>query len=338
MLRKLSHQIVALLSSVALFTPSMASATEITMMTWGGAFLDAFKVAAEEFEKQTGHKVTFVTQVGAVNGYTTLKTQRAAPQVDVLSTLESLAELAAKDDMVVPIDTAKMPALKEMPQDLTNATSVPVWLSPRGIFYRKDLVPFEIRAWKDLWDPRLKGQVGISINLDNASFLVVSALINGGSEKSIEPGFENVKALKPNVAAVYKTDLEAIRLLQTGEISVAGWGGLSNVHKLLGPDSNYRFVVPEGPQLLPLVRVIIVKGRTPEQTAVAQQFVNLMLTPDIQAKMTRIANTIPLHPKAERPPTLQAYVPEKLTPYQVDWTAVNEGYSTWLTRWQRELR
>ena len=45
-----------------------ASTTEITMMTWGGAFLDAFKAAADEYQKQSGVRVVFVTQVGAVVG------------------------------------------------------------------------------------------------------------------------------------------------------------------------------------------------------------------------------------------------------------------------------
>jgi putative spermidine/putrescine transport system substrate-binding protein len=331
-------RIVALLLSMAMLAPSLARATEITMMTWGGAFLDAFKIAAAEFEEQTGHRVIFVTQVGAVGGYTTVKTQRSAPQVDILATIESLAQLAPKDDLAVPLDLAKMPAASEIPADLRDATSVPVWLSPRGIFYRKDLVPFEIRSWKDLWDPRLKGRVGVSITLDNASFLIMAALINGGSEKAIEPGFQSLATLKPNVAAVYKTDLEAIRLLQTGEIAVAGWGGLSNVSKLLGPDSNYRFVLPEGPQLLPLARVFVVKGRSPEQTAAAQQFVNLLASADMQAKMTRVTNTIPVNPKAERPESLRTFVPDKLSPYQIDWSAVNEGYPTWLTRWQKVLQ
>jgi putative spermidine/putrescine transport system substrate-binding protein len=313
-------------------------ATEITMMTWGGAFLDAFKGAADEFQKQTGVRVVFVTQVGAVDGYNKLKAQKASPQVDVLSTIESIAQLAAADGMVLPLDAGRIPALKELPANFVDPASVGVWVSPRGIFYRKDLVPFEIRSWTDLWDQRLNGRVGVSVNLDNASFLVMSALINGGSEKAIEPGFARVTALKPNVAAVYKTDLEAIRLLQTGEIAVAGWGTLSNVYKLLGPESNYRFVVPAGPQFFPSMRLVIIKGRRPEQSAAAEKFVNLLLSPEIQSKMTAAIATIPVHPKAQRPAALRSLIPEKITPYQINWTVVNEGYQEWLSRWARVLQ
>ena len=312
--------------------------TEITMMTWGGAFLDAFKTAADEFQKQTGIRVVFVTQVGAVDGYTKVKAQKASPQVDVLSTIESTAQLAAADGLVLPLDAGRIPVLKELPASFVEPASVGVWVSPRGIFYRRDLVPFDIRAWTDLWDPRLNGRVGVSVNLDNASFLVMSALINGGSEKAIEPGFAKITALKPNVAAVYKTDLEAIRLLQTGEIAVAGWGTLSNVYKLLGANSNYRFVAPAGPQFFPSMRLVIIKGRRPEQNAAAEKFVNLLLGPETQTKLAEALATIPVHPKARRPAALSTLIPEKLAPYQINWTVVNEGYQEWLTRWGRVLQ
>jgi putative spermidine/putrescine transport system substrate-binding protein len=316
-----------------------ANAETIRVMTWGGLWLDIFRPIAADFEKKTGNKVEFVVQSGAADGMTKLAAQRANPQVDVWTSIESTVQSATKEGLLAPLDPKKIPNLQELPASLKTETSAAIWLSPRGIFYRKDLVPFEITKWQDLWDPRLKGKVGVTFELDRGSFVIMAALLNGGSEKNIGPGFEKVKELKDNIHAVYKTDPESIKLLETGEISVAGWGILPNVYRRLGPDSQYRFVMP-APRFLATIPVSIVKGRSPEQLAAAEAFVNQMLAPESQTVMASIAGTIPANPKAAVPDKLKTVLPALPVPdvYNVDWSEVDKHYAEWQDTWAREIQ
>lgn len=325
--------------AAGLIASAPATAAEIRMMTWGGHWLDIFRPVAEKFEKETGHKVEFVVQAGASDGLNKLIAQRNNPQVDVWTSIASTVEAATKADLLAALDPAQIPNLKQIPDHLVSKTGAAIWLSPRGIFYRKDLVPFEINTWQDLWDPRLKGKVGTTFTLDRGSFLIMAAKLAGGSENNIDPGFRKVAELKPNLHAIYKTDPESIKLLETGEIAVAAWGILPNVYRHLGPDSKYRFVMP-APRFLADIPVSQVKGRPKEQTEVAAKFINYMLTPESQTVMSSIAGTIPTNPKAQVPEKLKSIVPSLPIQdvYNVDWSVVNRNYSQWEDRWQQEIQ
>ena len=242
--------VVAVVSILALAPSAAVAQPEIVLMTWGGAFHDAFEAARPDIEKAAGVKLTFVIQTSASGGLSRLEAQKANPQVDLWTSIVSTAEAGFKSGVVEALPVKEIPNLKNVPEFLASPAGTAVWISLRGIFYRTDKVPFEIKKWEDLWDPRLKGLVATSLILDKANFLIMAALINGGSEHDIDKGFQKAQALKPNLALFYKTDAESIKYLEAGEAAVAGWGGMPNVYKLLGPGSSYRFVVPPKPQFL----------------------------------------------------------------------------------------
>lgn len=337
-LRKLAGAIVGLGCLAGLSTAASAAET-IKLMTWGGHWLDIFRPVVEKFEKETGIKVEFVVQSGSSDGLNKLIAQRANPQVDVWTSIQSTVQSATKAELLVELDPAKIPNMKSVEDSLITPTGVAIWLSPRGIFYRKDLAPFEVKTWEDLWDPRLKGKLGTSFKLDRGSFLIMAALLNGGDEKNIDKGFEKVKSLKENLHAVYNTDPESIKLLETEEIAVAGWGVLPNVYRHLGPESKYTFVMP-APRFLATIPVSIVKGRGEAKQAAAEKLVNYMLKPESQTVMTSIAGTIPANPEAEVPEKLKTVIPELPIQdvYDVDWSVVNKNYSEWEDRWAREIQ
>lgn len=339
------RQMLALGASASVL-PFMSSAgraqdqvKQIRLLTWGGNWQDIFRPVGEAFEKDTGIKVEMVVQSGSGDGLNKITAQRANPQVDVWTSIASTVEAATKSDLLAKLDPAKIPHLKEMPKEFVQDTGASIWLSPRGIFYRKDLVPFDLKTWGDLWDPRLKDKVGVTLALDRGSFLIVAALLNGGNEHKIDAGFEKLKQLKPNIHAIYSTDPESIKLLETGEIGVVAWGALPNVYRHLGPDSKYQFVMPS-PRFLADIPVSIVKGRGAAQQAAAEKFVDYMLQPKYQTIMASIAGTVPANPKAAVPEKLKGIIPSLpiQNVYSVDWKYVNAHFSEWEDRWAREVQ
>lgn len=315
------------------------AAPEIRLMTWGGQWQDIFRPVAQAFEKDTGTKVEFVVQSGAADGLNKITAQRANPQVDVWTSIASTVQAGEKANLLHKLDAARIPMLKEMPPEFVKEVGASIWLSPRGIFYRKDLAPFEPKSWQDLWDARLKDKIGVTLALDRGSFLIVSALLNGGDERSIDKGFEKIAQLKPNIHAIYNTDPESIKLLETGEVAVVAWGALPNVYRHLGPDSKYAFVMPT-PRFLADIPVSIVKGRPAPQQAAAEKFVDYMLRPENQTIMASIAGTVPANPKAQIPEKLKGIIPPLPLKdvHTVDWTYVNANFSKWEDRWAREVQ
>jgi hypothetical protein len=54
-------------------------------------------------------------------------------------------------------------------------------------------------------------------------FLMAAARLNGGSVENIDPGFEAIKRLKPNVQMMYTQPDQIIPLFERGDIAVAVW-------------------------------------------------------------------------------------------------------------------
>ena len=315
--------------------PSMA-ANEVVINTWGGAFLDAFNAVSADIEKVSGVKVKMTTHPGAAAGLSRLIAQKDNPQVDLFTGIESTTYDGGKAGVFEELSPTLIPAMTKIPKELVMPYGVSIWVSLRGIFYRSDMVPFEIKKWEDLWDPRLKNKVATSILLDKGSFLIMAALLAGGNENNIDPGFEKVKALKPNLILFYKTDSESIKFLQAGEAAVAAWGILPNVFKLLEPGSNYRFVVPEKPQFLAPIPINLVKGRPNKEQSI--KVINAILTKEIQEKLAAQLGVVPALPDAQPPEKIRGIVPALKNIYRVNWDVVNANFDQWLERWNKEIQ
>lgn len=317
--------------------PRAASAQpEIVLMTWGGAFRDAFEAVKGDIERIAGVNLKLVTQAGAAAGLSRLQAQAANPQVDLWTSIESTARAGLESGVVEPLPVDLIPNLKQVPPRLVSPAGTAIWVSLRGIFYRADKVPFPIKTWEDLWDPRLRGLVATTIDLDTGNFLVMAAVINGGSEHKIEKGFEKVKALKPNLALFYKTDSESIKFLQSGEAAVAAWGILPNVYKHLGPGSNFRFVVPPKPQFLATIPISLVKGRP--NRAQAAKVIDAILSTEVQEKLVANLGSVPANRNARPPEKIREFVPPLENVYEVDWKEVNAHFSEWKDWWNREIQ
>ena len=332
---------IAGIGLAALILPAMpAHSAEINFLVWGGHYLDTFQPVAKEFEKETGHRVNLVVQSGAKDGLTKIMAQRGNPQIDVWASIESTANAAADAGLLADLDPALIPNLKVLPEGMAKKNSVSIVLSPRGIAYRKDLTPFPIKDWSDLWDNRLKNKVGMNFVIDTGTPLIMAALLNGGSEKNIEPGFKSMKALKPNLAGFFKTDSESVKFLESGEFAVIGYSVLANFYLKLGPDSNIRFVIPDKPKFLAAIPAAVVKGRGAEREKVAHQFIDYLLEPKTQEFITGRFGQIPVNPKAKLPGALADLVPELplKNVHTVDWDTVNTHYQAWNRRWNEEIQ
>jgi len=336
----LTTRLAALAGLLGALAVQPASAQEINFLTWGGHYLDTFGPIAKKFEEKTGIKVNLVVQAGAKDGLTKVTAQRNDPQVDVWASIISTAEAAARAGLLAEIKTDRIPNLAKIPPSFVKPNYITMLNSARGIIYRKDLVPFEIKSWEDLWDPRLKGRVGLSYVIDTGSTLIMAALINGGSEKNIDPGFEKMKALKPNIAGFFNTDPESVKFLENGEYAAIGYAILANFYIKLGPDSNLRFVMPEKPKFLAGIPVAIVKGRGAEREAAAHKFVDYLLSVEAQEYITGRFGQIPANADAKLPENIRDVIPPLPLKhvYDVDWGVVNANYAKWKERWDKEIQ
>ena len=115
-----------------------------------------------------------------------------------------------------------------------------------GIAYNPKKVKTPPTSWEDLWKPEYKGRVGITglgSSLGTA-FMVEIAKMNGGSETNIEPAFEAMKKLLPNVGAISPSPGALAALFQQGEIDIA-FNYWNNVALLAAKGVDIAFASPK---------------------------------------------------------------------------------------------
>ena len=325
---------------VALFVgtlPTLAVAQQLTIQTWGGVWEAGARAVGDAFAKKMSVEVRYEQQQNTRMGIARIRAQASNPQVDIVfSTADALAQ-ATDEGLLVPIDGALAPGLAALPRQAVQKGSVAVMNILYGFAYRKDLAPFELTRWEDLLDPRLKGRVA-SPNAQFASgrWLIMAALINGGSEHNIQPAFDFLTKLKPNIVSFVATDGESIKALQSGEAAVLAFGLLSDFVKLLGPDSSFRFVIPDGKPVL--TNVIGVGMPNPKNTVLAHKFVEFLSTAESQEAYCAKIVCTPVNPKAQAPDVIRDFRPPPHLIYAADYGAINKNLPAWDDRFKKEIQ
>src|SRR5512136_125123 len=135
---------VLVFCSLFINLPSAKAQSEVVINTWGGAFLEAFNAVQPDIEKVSGVKVKMTTHPGAAAGLSRLIAQKDNPQVDLFTGIESTAYDGGKAGVFEELTPALVPNMAKVPKELVMPHGVSIWVSLRGIFYRGDMVPFEM--------------------------------------------------------------------------------------------------------------------------------------------------------------------------------------------------
>jgi spermidine/putrescine-binding protein len=241
---------------IALVAALPAAAETLVIQTWSGVWENGARAVGDAFAKKYNVEVKYELQQNTRLGIAKLRAQKDDPTIDIAFSTNDALEQAAAENLLVAIDMKAAPGLAALPPKFVHKNYLEVMNILFGLVYRKDLAPFDLTKWSDLADPRLKGKLGVpTAQFAGGRWLIMAALANGGNENNMDPGMAYLKRLKPNIVSFYATDGESVKVVQSGEAAVAGLGILSDFAKLLGPTSQYRFVIPDGPVLTSVVSV-----------------------------------------------------------------------------------
>jgi len=310
-------------ASCLLFSQAAKAETAV-LMTWGGVWQKTFEKVAADFQTKTGHQITVVAQANADAGLARLTAARGKSDVDLWTPNMVNYSRAVKANLLAPLPGPdEITNLKDIPQSLRFKHSVTAWVSQRGILYRRDLVPFVPHKWSDLWDPRLDRKMAApSATFDAGLFPLMAAVTEGGSEKSFDAGFNKLKQISGRFTAFYTSNVQSIRMLESGEVGLIAWGVLPNVIQYLGPDSKYGFVIPE-PAFVAETPIAIVEGT--KKAKLARDFINYVLSPEVQLTLSSAFGSTPASMKSEIPKSLTDLIGPIPKHYVVDYDALSDA-------------
>jgi putative spermidine/putrescine transport system substrate-binding protein len=231
------------------YVPKAQSKTIVSTL-FGGVYEERYrKNVLVPFEKKTGTQ--FVFKYGAPDEWlNSAIINKDNPEIDLpfLSLPVAMRALTIPD-LFLDLTPEMIPNLKEVHPafyDAYNKKAVGFNYIDSGFLYRKDRVANPPRSWKDLWDPRFKGQLVLP-DVSGGTFyelVMIATLQNGGSETNITPGIESLKRLKPNVVRWYKSVNEVNGIIERGEALVAAGFAATRAYAMVDAGAPVDYIVP----------------------------------------------------------------------------------------------
>ncbi len=233
---------------------------------------------------------------------------KAAPPFPCLMTNERYAVLLRQQDFFAPLPAAQMANLADVAPVARYAGDIAVtgMISPFGIAYRKDLVKNPPKSWKDLWKPEYKGQIGM-YSIDNSATPMLIGLAGklfGSGDKDIETGIRKIAELKPFPQVAFSGQLSP--MLAQGQVSIAPID-YGEAYALQKKGVALELVVPEDGVLMYDQAFNIAAGSS--QKALAAQYIDFMLRPDIQLMLAQEFYVAPVNRKVVVPEDLRGAIP-----------------------------
>ena len=136
---------------------------ELNILNWG-EYIDPELI--ELFEQETGVKINYIELTS--NEEMLIKLRSSDSPYDLCFPSDYIIEQMIREDMLQPLDYAKIPNAKNIDPKMTEITNVfdpgnkyslPYMWGTVGILYNTDMVTEPVNSWGILWDEKYAGQV-----------------------------------------------------------------------------------------------------------------------------------------------------------------------------------
>lgn len=335
----------------SLVFPIDAAAADValTMFIWSGGEQGtvAREVVADFLSRNAGATIEFYEESNAVAYPKMLAAYQANPQKPLVNFGYFNSAVTFRGDgdkMWLPLDPAKIPNMNDIypayrrPGDIGVGHSV----SPIGIAYNKDMVKTPPTSWADVWsNPEYKGRVILFDYLWPYTGVIQAARMNGGSEAEPDAGFEVWAQHTDQIMALVTSTQQAQNLMARGDAWVTIWAK-GNVQQWVDAGAPVEFAVPkEGLVAFPLFFQMVV-GTTPEQQAVAEKILNMLLSPESLARFCELNGVAPTSSKVSLPARMAedpAYSSAAIeNAIQLDWATLAAKDAEYREKWDRMVK
>lgn len=294
-------------STTASTTADAGACGELNLLTWQGYTEES---AVNTFAKQAGIKVT-PTYIGSADE-TIAKLATGADAYDATTVgvdgFKSILGLEAIDE----IDTSQLSNWDDIFPTLREALTVDgkVWGVPdmwdvNPFLYNSKELTEPPESWEILWDPALKGQIGV---WDDLSTLWIAANVLGLddpvdrlwdlSDEELEAIGAKLEELKPNIRVIWSDGGELINLMANGEVKVSlGWNFIYNELKKKNAPIERLIFENHGAHAW-WDAWSVISGGDEACRAAALEWINWTGSPEGQATTAKLTGYMPVNPKA----------------------------------------
>lgn len=263
--------------------------------------------------------------------------ERGRPSFDVIY-LNIFESRQAVTDGVTQAPTDAVPAFENL-YDIAKLGGYGVAFNPVTIAYKGEKASAPVTSWKDIWNEEWKGRIAWPQypGMQGTAALVMSALVHGGSEKDIDIGFEQARALKP-FAAIQTSAEQAWQMFEQdiADLTIEFGSLARKAQESTNPD--IVIADPVEGQMAAMNVACITTGAANQ--VLAEEWINLHLSePCLQAYMREAYYSPTVKniaiPDELKDKILTADQMERLV--NLDWEYVAAQQSAWSSRFTREI-
>lgn len=212
-----------------------------------------------------------------------------------------------------------------------------------GIAYNPEVVTTPPTSWNDLWNEEYKGRVALMGMKNNHTigFMQEIAKMRGGSPENLDPAFEALAELKPNLTGVVDNAGVLITLFQQGEVDISPHD-LNSVKLLQDKGVNVAWALPQEGSfaLTPIMAVV----KSPESSAeLAAAYINAAISTEVQTQMVETNYVLPTNKNVEIPEEVAQLlggdldeILSKLT--LPEWDVINKNRNDWVERFNKVVQ
>lgn len=313
---------------------------QLVISTWGLNEDLLWENVFKPFEE--AHGVKIVLDIGNNSERLTKMQNNPNSNIDITYLAESFAQQGIDAGIFEELDYSKIPNaadLNDKAKTTVESGFGPAYtLNSIGIVVDPS-AGIEINSWDDLWKPELAGKIAIpDITTTNGPAIVSIAADKAGvsiESDNGEAAFKELEVLKPNVVKTYSKSSDLTNMFSSGEIVAAisadfAYGTIAKAK----PD--VKFIVPESGSYLNFNTININKNSANKD--LAYEFVNYVLSPEVQERAAKNLKDSPVNNKVE----LNEEESNNLTYGDVvekgkviDFKFVNSVMSNWVDTWNR---
>lgn len=278
---------------------------QLNVFTWAGYVSDDIR---EGFEKEFG--VTVLVDTFASNEDLLTKLMAGATGYDIIMPSDYMVSILIKQNLLAELNRDNIPNFQNISPlflgkyfDSENQYSIPYTFGTAGIAYDSAVISPAPESWAVLWDDQYKNQFSM---LDDQRETIGAALkLLGYSLNSTDP--EEIRAAKEKLIAqaplVKQYKSEAEELLIAGDVVMAHcWSG--DAFRAIETRPTIRYVIPkEGSSQF--IDAVCIPKSAPHK-ALAEQFIDYLLRPEVNAKITTFTKYGTCVPRAKE------FLPENL--------------------------
>ena len=329
---------------------------KMSVALYGGVWLETVRdLMGKKFTETYGGEIAFVPITGDYIGL--IATAPAdKPPYDMVSAYQPDLLRGIAEELWLPLRLENIPNSQDLnPFHLRTSGlgydgidlkyGLPFEFGFLVLGYNKEVAPYELTSWADLWLPEFQGKIGLDTQFHIDTTQAAAFILDdqpGLDEMYTDEGMDAIieKLLELDVALWWDSGAQATAAMERGDIAIIPHGVEHIVSLVRKNPDKFAMAIPKEGSLSWIDYLAVVRGT--EERDMAEAFMDFMLDPVLQTEFAEFVPYFMSNSKITFGPIAAAFLPstkaeQEASYVAIDWGIINDTWGHVDERLRKEL-